>query len=108
MPFDPIVGILFGILALVFVSWFFIIIPELRLFLKQHSKLSGLFSFIFSAKATNSDVAKSYPPVRFVLENVLPLVFWLLILLPMFLFPIILVVGPAMHIPWTTLFPLPP
>ncbi|MDG6999915.1 MAG: hypothetical protein JRN15_12460 [Nitrososphaerota archaeon] len=108
MSVDPIVGILFAILGIAIVAWVFIVIPELRMFSKQHSYLSGLFSMIFSAKVTNTEVKQSYRPIKFVLENIIPIVFWLLILLPMFLFPIILVVGPLMHVPWTTMFPLPP
>ena len=108
MSVDPIVGVLFALSGLAIVTWVFIVIPELRIFLKQHSTLSGLFMMIFSARVTNTEVKRSYRPVRFILENILPIVFWLLILLPMFVFPIILVIGPSMHVPWTTLFPLPP
>lgn len=108
MSVDPIVGVLFAILGLAIVAWVGIVIPELRLFLKQHSTLSGLFTLIFSAKIAGTEVQQSYRPVRFVLENFVPIIFWLLILLPMFVFPIILVVAPMMNIPWTTLFPLPP
>jgi hypothetical protein len=105
---DVVVTLLFVILGVAVLGWVGILIPELRAYLKQNKFLAGIFSMLFAANATNADVKKTYRPLKFTLEDILPIVFWLLILLPMILFPVILVIGPILHIPWTTLFPMPP
>jgi hypothetical protein len=105
---DAVVGLLFAIVAVAILGWIASVVPELRLYLKQHKFLAGIFSMLFAANATNSDVKKTYRPLKFTLEDIVPIIFWLLILLPIIIFPIILVVGPMLGISWTTLFPLPP
>jgi hypothetical protein len=105
---DVIVALLFVIMGIAILGWIAIVIPELRIYLKQNKYLAGIFSMLFSANATNADVKKTYRPLKFTLEDILPIIFWLLILLPIFIFPILLVIGPMLGIPWTSLFPMPP
>jgi len=102
---DLVVGLLFAILGLAIVSWFVIILPDFERFLKQNKRTWALFSFIFNAAPVQEDASKMSPPVRAITEGLIPIILWLLILVPMFVFPIILIVFPILHIPWSYLLP---
>lgn len=64
-------------------------------------------SVIFAATPAKSDVDKSVLPVKFSIERILPLILWLLIILPMFILPIILIAFPLLGLPWSYLMPIP-
>ena len=102
---ELVVGLLFVILGLAIVSWIAIILPEFERYLKQHKRLYALFSFIFNAAPDQEDASKMSPPVRVITERLIPIILWLLIIVPMFVFPIILIVFPILHIPWSYLLP---
>jgi hypothetical protein len=102
---ELVVGLLFAILGLAIVSWIAIILPDLEKFLKQHKRIWAVFSFVFNAAPVQEDASKMSPPVRVITERLIPIVLWLLILVPMFVFPIILIVFPILHIPWSYLLP---
>ena len=102
---DAVVTLLFAIVAVAVIGWIAFIIPEVRIYLKDHAYLSHLIQMIFNAAPIQQDADRSSAPVKIVVKDLLPIVFWLLILLPMFVFPIILIVFPLMHIPWSYLLP---
>jgi hypothetical protein len=102
---QAVITLLFAIVAVAVIGWIAFILPELRLFLKEHSSLSGVVQTIFNAAPVQADANKAQAPVKIVVKDVIPILFWLLILLPMFLFPIILIIFPLMHIPWSYLLP---
>jgi len=103
-----IVAILFAILGLAIVSWVAILIPDLSKFLKSHKRISGIVAFIFNAAPDQEEASRMSLPVRIVAEDLIPIILWLLILVPMFVFPIILIIFPIFHIPWTYLLPPTP
>jgi hypothetical protein len=105
---ELVVGLLFAILGLAIVSWVAIVLPELEKFLKQHKRISGLLAFIFNAAPVQEDASKMSPPVRVITERLIPIILWLLIIVPMFVFPIILIIFPILHIPWSYLLPPTP
>lgn len=103
-----VVAILFAILALAIISWIAIVIPELGKYLQYHKKISALVSFVFNAAPAQDSASGMSPPVRIVAEGLIPIILWLLIIVPMFVFPIILIIFPLLHIPWTYLLPPTP
>jgi len=103
-----IVTILFALLGLAIVSWVAILIPELMKFISGHKRLSNLIAFIFNAAPDQEDAPRMSPPVKIVAEGLIPIILWLLILVPMFVFPVILIIFPIFHIPWTYLLPPTP
>jgi hypothetical protein len=105
---DIVVAILFAILGLAIISWVGILIPELDKFLRGHKRIYNIIHFVFNAAPDQEDASKMSPPVRVVAEGLIPIIFWLLILVPMFVFPIILIIFPLLHIPWTYLLPPTP
>jgi hypothetical protein len=102
---EAIVTLLFVILAIAIVGWIGFMLPDLRAFLKNHRLVSGVLQAIFNAAPVQQDASKAGEPVKIVVKDIIPLLFWLLILLPMFIFPIILIIFPLMHIPWSYLLP---
>jgi len=105
---EIVVAILFAILGLAIVSWVAILIPEFSRFLQGHKRLNSLISFVFNAAPDQEDAKGMSPPVRVVAEGLIPIILWLMILVPMFVFPIILIIFPLLHIPWTYLLPPTP
>ena len=102
---QAVITLLFALVGIAVIAWIISLLPELRLYLKENMKLGHWFEMIFNAAPVQQDATKASAPVKVVIKDILPLLFWLLILLPMFLFPIILVVFPLMHIPWSYLLP---
>lgn len=99
------VAFLFAIVAIAVLGWVASILPELRMFVKSYLFLSNIFQTLFNAAPVQQDALKASVPVKVVVKDILPIVFWLLILLPMFVFPVILIIFPIMHIPWSYLLP---
>ena len=102
---DAIVYLTFGILGLAVIAWVAIIIPELRSYLSAHKRISSLVSFVFNAAPVQDDTKKAGEPIKVVVGGLIPLILWILILVPMFVFPIILILFPLLHIPWSYLLP---
>jgi hypothetical protein len=105
---EIVVTVLFAILALALISWVAILIPELNKFLQGHKRIYNIISFVFNAAPDQEEAKGMSPPVRIVAEGLIPIILWLLILVPMFVFPIILIIFPLLHIPWTYLLPPTP
>jgi hypothetical protein len=102
-------GFGFGILGIAVITWIVVILRELpegapRLY-KYVSKVT---SVVFNAAPDQADMKKSSFPVRVIVEGIIPIIFWLLIIVPMVVFPIILVLMALFHIPWTYLLPVSP
>lgn len=102
---DAVITLLFAIVAVAVIAWIAFMLPELRLFLKEHRNLSHPVEMIFNAAPVQSDVAKASTPVRVIVKDIIPILFWILIILPMVILPIILIIFPLMHIPWSYLLP---
>jgi hypothetical protein len=102
---QAIVTLLFVILAVAVIGWIGFISSDLKAFLKSHRVVSGIVQTIFNAAPVQQEATKAAEPVKIVVKDIIPLLFWLLILLPMFIFPIILIIFPLMHIPWAYLLP---
>lgn len=96
---------LFAIVGIAILGWIGSILPELRLFIRTHLFISGIIQTLFNAAPVQQDASKASAPVKIVVKDIIPLLFWLLILLPMFIFPIVLIIFPIMHIPWSFLLP---
>jgi hypothetical protein len=105
---EIVVVVLFAILGLAVISWILIIIPEFSKFLQVHKRLNSFVAFVFNAAPVQEDAEGMSPPVRAVTEGIIPIVLWLLIIVPMFVFPIILIIFPLFHIPWSYLLPSSP
>lgn len=99
------VTFLFAIVAIAVLAWIGSVLPELRIFLKSHLVLSNVIQTLFNAAPVQQDSSKASAPVKIVVKDIIPILFWLLILLPMFIFPIVLIIFPIMHIPWSYLLP---
>jgi hypothetical protein len=102
---QAVITLLFAIVGLAVVAWIVFLLPEARLLLKEHASMSYFVQMIFNASPVQQDAAKASTPVKLVIKDLIPIVFWLLIILPMFVFPIILIIFPLMHIPWSYLLP---
>jgi len=102
---DAIVILLFAIVGIALIAWIAFLIPELGMFLKEHNSIYGILKTIFNAAPVQQDAGNAREPVKTVVRDVIPILFWLLILLPMFVFPLILIIFPLFHIPWSYLLP---
>lgn len=102
---DVVVGVLFAIVVVAVVGYIGLIIPELQGYSKQNARLASILSLVFNAAPAQGDSKKTVLPVRVTMEGLIPVIFWLLILLPMFIFPIVLIIFPIMGIPWSYLLP---
>jgi len=105
---DIIVAILFAILGFAIISWVAILIPEFAKFLKNHKRLNAIIAFIFNSAPDQEEASRMSPPVRIFAEGLIPIILWILVLVPMIVFPIILIIFPLLHIPWTYLLPPTP
>jgi hypothetical protein len=106
---EAVVTVLFAILALAIIAWIAIIIPEFEIFLDYHKKISAILAFIFNSAPEDAEEEKKTPrPIRVVVQRLIPIILWLIILVPMFVFPLILIVFPILHIPWSYLLPPTP
>jgi hypothetical protein len=98
---DATVGVLFALLALAIIAWIARVLPELA----SVEPFKGVFGMIFAPVPAKSDVDKAALPVKFTVERIIPIIFWLLILLPMIIFPIVLIIFPLLGLPWSYLLP---
>jgi len=101
-------AILFAILGLAIITWVAILIPELNKFLQGHKRIAAIIAFVFNAAPVQQDLPRMSPPVRIITERLIPIILWLLIIVPMIVFPIILIIFPLLHIPWSYLLPPTP
>ena len=101
---SAVVGLLFGIVALAIIAWLIVIGRELV----KTGKFDRILSIVFGPAPAKDEVQRSALPVRIAVENILPLIFWILIILPMIVFPIILILFPLLGIPWSYLLPPTP
>ena len=97
-----IVPVLFGIVGLAVLAWLVVVTTDL---MRSNPRMQQLLGTVLNPAPAKLDVDKSALPVKVVIEGLVPLIFWLLIFLPMIIFPIILVVFPLFHIPWSYLLP---
>ena len=97
--------LLFAIVGIAIIGWIGFIFPEFQIFVKKHASLAKVVQAVFNVAPVQQDASRAAAPVKLVVKDVIPLLFWLLILLPMFIFPIILIIFPLMHIPWSYLLP---
>jgi hypothetical protein len=106
---DILVPFLFAIFGLAIIAWLVAVAKE---FVESDEKVKKLVmktsAILFGPTPARADVERSSLPVRFSLERILPLLLWLLILLPMILLPVVLVLFPVLGIPWSRLMPVPP
>jgi hypothetical protein len=100
-------GFGFAILAIAFLTWIFAIIPQLPRGDPKVKSISKITSFVLNAAPAQADVKNSSLAVRIIVEGLIPIIFWLLIIVPMVVFPIILLLMALFHIPWTYLLPVP-
>jgi hypothetical protein len=99
---DLLLGFSFGLLGLAIISWLVVIAKDLF----QSSKFfRNLLAVIFLPAPARQDVSNSSFPIRVVVERLLPIILWLLIIVPMIVFPLILIVFPLLGIPWAYLLP---
>jgi hypothetical protein len=100
------VPVLFAILGLAVITWVIVIFFQLP---ENAPRLWHLIKRItdpiFSAAPFQNDIKQSDMPVQLVVGRLIPLIFWLLIVLPMVIFPIILIIMPLLGIPWSYLLP---
>ena len=99
---DLVLGFSFGLLGLAVISWLVVLSQEL---FAASQFFRNLLALIFLPAPARKEVSMSSFPVRLVVERLVPIVFWLLILVPMIIFPIILIIFPLFGIPWTYLLP---
>ncbi len=98
---DVTVGVLFAILALAIITWLVIVIPDLT----KVEPFKGIFDMLFAPAPDRAEVDRASLPVKVTVERIVPIIFWLLIFLPMIIFPIILILFPILGIPWSYLLP---
>ncbi len=99
---DIVLGFSFSVLGLAILSWLVVVLQEL---VSTNTFFKNLATLLFLPAPAAQDVRKSYLPIRIIVERLIPIVFWLLILVPMIVFPIILILFPLFGIPWTYLLP---
>jgi hypothetical protein len=98
----------FGIVGLAIVTWVVVVLRELPEGAPGLNKyVSSVISFVFNAAPAQADVKNSSLPVKIIVKGIIPLVFWILLIVPMVVFPIILILFPLLHIPWSYLLPVP-
>lgn len=111
-PPDPgqlALGFGFAMLAIAILTWIAVMLKELPEGAPGLNKfITRITNFVFDAAPAQADVKKSNFTVRLIVERIIPIIFWLLIIVPMVVFPIILVVMPILHIPWSVLLPPTP
>jgi hypothetical protein len=93
-----VVPVVFGIVGLAILTWLVVVATE---FVKTKPRVQRMLATVFSPAPGRPDVGNSTLPVKVVVEGVVPIVFWLLIFLPMIIFPIILIAFPLLGIPWS-------
>jgi hypothetical protein len=100
------VPLLFGITGLAVLTWIVVIFRQLP---ENAPKLWALITKItgpiFNVAPAQKDIEKSDPATRLVVGGIIPLIFWILIVLPMVIFPIVLILFPLLGIPWSYLLP---
>ncbi|MHB1909406.1 MAG: hypothetical protein ACYCQJ_11135 [Nitrososphaerales archaeon] len=105
-PAQVALGLGFAILGLAVLTWFFVILRELPEGAPGlYSRISKITSFIFNAAPAQTEAKKGGLPVRVFVERLIPIILWLIIIVPMVVFPIIFIIMPILHIPWTYLLP---
>jgi len=97
-----VVPTLFAIVGLAIVTWLVVVALE---FIRSNTGMQKMLATVLNLAPAKADVDKSALPVKVVVEGVVPIVFWLLIFLPMIVFPIVLVIFPLFGIPWSYLLP---
>jgi hypothetical protein len=106
---DVLVPVLFAILGLAVLTWIVVIYRQLPTGAPRiYAMIRKVTRPVFNAAPAQDDIKKSDPPVRFVVGRLIPLIFWLLIILPMVIFPIVLIIFPLLGIPWSYLLPPTP
>ena len=100
-----VVPVLFGIVGLAILGWLVVVAAEL---VKTSPRVQKMLAALLSPAPDKPDVDNSALPVKVVVEGVIPIVFWILIFLPMIIFPIVLIVFPLLGVPWSYLLPPPP
>jgi hypothetical protein len=106
---DVLVPILFAIFGLAILTWLVAVGSEVIEATPRLKKLLARVSgTLFGPAPARAEVERSSLPVRFSIERILPLLLWLLIILPMILLPIVLLLFPMLGIPWSRLMPAPP
>ncbi len=101
-PSDIVLTLSFALLGLAVISWLVVIVREL---VSSSPLFKNIARLTFLPAPAMDDVRRSYLPVRIIVERIVPIVLWLLILVPMIVFPIILILFPLLRIPWTYLLP---
>ena len=101
---DIVLGVTFGLLGIAIVSW----IVKVAFELSRVDPFRSIFATIFSPAPDRAEVDRTALPVKVTIEGILPILFWLLIFLPMIIFPIILIIFPLLGIPWSYLLPPTP
>ncbi len=104
-----IVPVLFGLMGLAILAWIAAVFRELpENAPSMYKMITRITGPLFNAAPAQYDIKQTNPPIRFVVGRIIPIIFWLLIILPMVIFPIILIVMPLLGIPWTYLLPPTP
>ncbi len=99
----------FAILGLAVLTWIVVIVRDLpKADPELHGRISKITHPVFNAAPAQEDMKNSSFAVRLVVEGIIPIVFWILIIVPMVVFPIVLVLMALFHIPWSYLLPVPP
>ena len=111
MVFDIVtvlVPVLFGILGLAVITWVVVIFFQLPENAPRIWRLiKKVTDPVFNAAPVQTEIKESDLPVQLVVGRLIPLILWLLIVLPMVIFPIILIIMPLLGIPWSYLLPPP-
>jgi hypothetical protein len=106
---DILVAFLFAIFGLAIIAWLVVVFSEMIKELPSiTSMFTKIFGSIFSAAPAKSELKHSHPAVKVSVGGLLPIVLWLLILLPMIILPIVLILFPMLGIPWSRLMPVAP
>jgi hypothetical protein len=96
----------FALLVVAVLTWLVVIwrqIPEQMPTL--YTWIRKITRPLFSIAPIQPEIANSDLPTKLVVGRLIPLIFWILIFLPMILFPIILIIMPLLGIPWSYLLP---
>lgn len=111
-PPDPgqlALGFGFAIVAIAVITWILVIIRELPEGAPELNEyVTRISHFIFDAAPAQADVQNSSLPVKIIVKGIIPIVFWLLIVVPLVIFPVVFIIMPLLHIPWTYLLPPAP
>jgi hypothetical protein len=97
-----VVPLLFAIVGLAILTWLVIVAMD---FVRSSQRMQRIMGVVLEPAPGKPDVDNSALPVRVVVEGVVPIVFWLLLLLPMIIFPVVLILFPILGIPWSYLLP---